>query len=133
MVTIKTLLALAAIHGWYLTQLDVNNAFLHGDLHEEVYMSLSPGFHRERESLPAGIVCRLHKSLYGLKQASRQWFSKFSSALLETGFKQSASNNSLFTQHANGYFIALLVYVNNIIIAGNDQARINILKRSLDN
>ena len=73
-------------------------------------------FHSEGESLLANTVCKLHKSLYGLKQASRsQWFSKFSSVMLETGFKQSSSNNSLFIQVTDGCFIALLVYVDDIV------------------
>ena len=72
LVTVKLLLSLAAIHGWFLTQLDVNNVFfLHGDLSEEVYMSLPLGYHHEGESLPLNPVYRLHNSLYGLKQASR--------------------------------------------------------------
>ena len=71
LVTMKLLIALASINGWFLHQLDVNNAFLHGDLDEEVYMTIHQGYSHEGE-IPSNGVCRLHKSLYGLKQISRQ-------------------------------------------------------------
>lgn len=65
---ICVLISVASLLGWYLHQLDINNVFLHGDLTEEVYMSLSPSLGRKEENH----VCKLHQSLYGLKHASRQ-------------------------------------------------------------
>lgn len=127
MITVRCLLALAASQSWSLHQLDVNNAFLHGDLHEEIYMSPPPGLRRQGENL----VCRLHKSLYGLKQASRQWFAKFTSAIISAGFQQSKADYSLFTKKSGISFTALLIYVDDIVITGNDASAINSLKSFL--
>ena len=71
LVTVKLLLALAAKNNWPLLQLDVNNAFLNGDLAEEVYMQILQGYSvNSSSSIP--LACKLQKSLYGLRQASRQ-------------------------------------------------------------
>jgi len=107
--TMRLLLALAAINKWHLNQLDVNNAFLHGDLNEEVYMMLPQGM----QVAKLGQVCKLQRSLYGLKQASRQWYARLSSFLICHGYKQCASGHSLFLKHGFNTVIALLVYVDN--------------------
>ncbi|KAI5325055.1 hypothetical protein L3X38_034129 [Prunus dulcis] len=125
--TVRVLLSLAVAKGWCLQQLDVNNAFLHGDSHEEVYMQLPPGSHGKGGNM----VCRLNKSLYGLKQASRCWFAKFSKALLDAGFSQSKADYSLFYRHKGKSSIFLLVYVDDIIITGTDTATISIIKNLL--
>ena len=82
MTSVRCFLFVAVTKGWELHQLDVNNAFLHGDLQEEVYMTLPPGF---TCSTPTKVCC-LQKSLYGLRQAPQQWFAKLSSKLREYGF-----------------------------------------------
>ncbi|KAK9913516.1 hypothetical protein M0R45_037329 [Rubus argutus] len=127
MITVRCLLAVTASQNWFLHQLDVNNAFLNGDLLEEIYMSPLPGLRRQGENL----VCHLHKSLYGLKQASHQWFSKFTEAILAAGFSQSKVDYSLFVRKNGTSLTILLIYVDDILIIGNNMESINALKQFL--
>ncbi|KAJ1703741.1 hypothetical protein LUZ63_003520 [Rhynchospora breviuscula] len=127
MVSVRTFLAVAVARGWELHQMDVHNAFLHGDLHEKVYMRLPPGF----ASKYPGKVCRLRKSLYGLRQAPRMWFSKLTEALQAYGFTQSYADYSLFTLEKHDRFLAILVYVDDLVIAGNNSEAIVQFKQYL--
>ncbi|GKA32713.1 ribonuclease H-like domain-containing protein [Tanacetum coccineum] len=103
--------------------LDVNNAFLYGDLVEDVYMTLPDSYNNEDRTK----VCKLN-SLYGLKQAPRQWNVKLTTALAEHGFEQSKFDYSLYTKH-NGYkFVAYLVYIDDIVITRNDDVGIKEFK-----
>nr|GFB10607.1 retrovirus-related Pol polyprotein from transposon TNT 1-94 [Tanacetum cinerariifolium] len=97
LVTVQTLLAIATKKGMIIHQLDVNIAFLHGGLDEEVYMKIPKGFAKEGETR----VYRLRKSLYGLKQASRNWYKKLTSFLLSLNFEQSKADYSLFNFDCN--------------------------------
>src|SRR3954466_1646386 len=97
--TVRILVSCAANFGWPLHQLDVKNAFLHRDLQEEVYMKMSPGFGTQQT---AGKVCRLKKSLYGLKQSPRAWFDRFWRAICNVGYKQRNGDHTMFYKHANG-------------------------------
>ena len=115
MVIVRVFLAVAAAKNWEVHQMDVHNAFLHGDLQEEVDMKLPPGFH----VTTPGKVCRLRKSLYGLKQAPRCWFAKLSSALKNYGFQQSYSDYSLFTLQKGTTQLHVLVYVDDLVISGS--------------
>ncbi|KAK6161310.1 hypothetical protein DH2020_004691 [Rehmannia glutinosa] len=127
MVTVRTFLVVAATRNWELHQMDVHNAFLHGDLNEEVYMKMPPGFN----SMAPGKVCRLRKSLYGLKQAPRCWFAKLVGALKQYGFQQSYSDYSLFTLQRGSLQLNVLVYVDDLIISGNDGDSIKTFKQYL--
>lgn len=116
MTTVRTLLRLVAANQWEMYQMDVHNAFLHSDLDEEVYMKLPLGF---RHSHPDK-VCRLRKSLYGLKQAPRCWFKKLSDSLLKFGFVQSYDDYSLFSYTHKDIELRVLIYVDDLLICGND-------------
>ena len=126
--TIRILLAIVAVQNWHLHQLDVDNAFLYGDINEKVYMTLPPGFTTDRHNQ----VCRLTKSLYGLKQANRQWFAKLSSFLISTGFSQSKYDYSLLTRKTSTTFIVLLVYGDDIILTRNSLSEIEKIKGLLN-
>lgn len=116
MTNVRTLLRIVAANQCEVFQMDVNNTFLHGDLDEEVYMKLPPSF---RHSHPDK-VCRLCKSLYGLKQAPRCWFKKLSDSLLRFWFVQSYDDYSLFSYTHKGIELRVLIYVDDLLICGND-------------
>ena len=92
-------------------------------------MKQLPGFVAQGEF---GLVCRLHRSLYGLKQSPRVWFSHFSFVVQEFGMFRSTADHSVFYYHiSSGQFIYLIVYVDDIIITGSDQNGIQKLKQHL--
>ena len=130
--TLRLLLALTAAKNWSTAQLDISNAFLNGDLDEEIYMTIPLGYTElTGRAYPPNSVCRLHKSLYGLKQASRQWNQKLSLTITTAGFKQAPSDHSLFIKSSGSLFIAALVYVDDILIVGNDDDEIDSFKKAL--
>eukprot|EP00253_Pinus_taeda_P022739 PITA_22739 len=107
--------------------MDVKSTFLHGDLHEEIYMEQPPGFIKTESSL----VCRFKKSLYGLKQAPRTWYAKMDSFLLDTGFSRCHSNNTVYTKKVGKSLIILILYADDLILTSSDPNLINHMKSSL--
>ena len=114
---VRTLIAAFAAYKWPLFQMDVKNVFLNGELSEEVYMKLPPGY-----SHPPGFphrVCRLQRALYCLKQAPQAWFAKFSSTISQHGFLGSSFDTTLFMRRSGHDITILLLYVNDMIITGD--------------
>ncbi|KAJ0946635.1 putative RNA-directed DNA polymerase [Helianthus annuus] len=126
--TIRTVLSLAVTQQWTLRQLDVQNAFLHGELAETVYLRQPQGFVDPQK---LDYVCLLHKSLYGLKQAPRAWFNRLTMALHSLGFKGSKTDPSLFIYSSKGTLLYMLVYVDDIILTGNNPSLIDQVIHSL--
>ncbi|WKA09424.1 hypothetical protein VitviT2T_027072 [Vitis vinifera] len=116
--TIRVLLSLAANLDWPLQQFDVKNAFLHGELSKEVYMDLPPGCMVSEKQCQK--VCKLKKSLYGLKQSPRAWFGRFTKSMRAFGYRQSNSDHTLFLKKQHGKITALIVYVDDMVVTGND-------------
>ena len=126
--SIRVLLAIAAAEDLELHQLDVDTAFLNGDLKEEIYMKQPLGFEEPgREHL----VCRLKKSLYGLKQASRSWYEKIDGVFGELGLRSSGADHSIYYKLDATTKVYVALYVDDLIIATNSPSELNKLKHGL--
>ena len=124
--TIRIILYVVVNQDRSLYQLDVKNAFLNGDLMEEVYMDVPPDFESDHSR---NKVCKLSKSLYGIKQSPRAWFERFTKVLKLDGYSQCQANQTLFVKHStNGRLAILIVYVDDIAATGNHDKEISHLK-----
>ena len=123
--TIRILISIATNRDWPLKQLDVKNAFLNGYLEEEVYMDPPLGVESN------GRVCKLKRALYGLKQSPRAWFGRLSSFMKKVGYKQSDADHTLFVKTSKGKTTALIVYVDDMVVTGNDPEEITKLQKLL--
>ena len=127
--TVRTVLAIAAHLDLELEQMDVVTAFLNGDLEEDVYMSIPEGL---ISASTENKVCKLRKSLYGLKQSPRQWYAKIHDFLVnELKFKSSPNDPCLYTRHEGSKILILALYVDDLLIAGNSKSDISTVKSEL--
>ena len=115
--SVRALIALAAKRRLRLHQLDVKTAFLNGELKEEIYMNQPDGFAAKSKE---NLVCKLKKSIYGLKQSSRCWNEALSEHLKKLGLKQSSHDPCIYVSNSGGEII-IAVYVDDIIIAGKTE------------
>ena len=129
MSSIRFVLGLAATLNLDIEQLDVKTTFLHGDLKEEIYMEQPEGFEEKGKE---HIVCKLRKSLYGLKQSPRQWYKRFDSFMVSQNFTKTNGDHCVYVRHfSEGNFIILLLNVDDMLIVGQDVDNIHKLKEDL--
>ena len=121
--TTKILFALATYFGWYIEQMDVVTAFLYGNIDGVIYVEMPHGF-----GIP-GMVCKLQKALYRLKQSPRIWQETIDAMFKALGFKLSSYDWALYINNEKQTFIG--VYVDDLLIFGADLAYIKELKKSL--
>ncbi|WVZ92767.1 hypothetical protein U9M48_038809 [Paspalum notatum var. saurae] len=128
METVRVILAVAAHHGWSVHHMDVKTAFLNGDLQEEVYVTQPPGFtaagHEDK-------VLKLHKALYGLRQAPRAWNAKLDTNLHQLGFTRSKAEHGLYTRSKEGLRMVIAVYVDDLLITGEQLTGVKSVKDEL--
>ncbi|GJS09375.1 zinc finger, CCHC-type containing protein [Tanacetum coccineum] len=124
--TIRLLIAMASIHNLIIHQMDVKIAFLNGDLDEEVYMNQPQGF-----IMPGNEnkMCKLIKSLYGLKQTPKQWHQKFDEVVLSNGYLLNQADKCVYSKFdETGKGVIICLYVDDMLIFGTDQVQVELTK-----
>ena len=115
--SVRILLAIAAHYDYEIWQMDVKTAFLNGDIEEELYMMQPQGFVDPKD---ADNVCKLQRSIYGLKQASRSWNLRFDKVIKEFGFVQTFGESCVYKKVSGSSVSFLVLYVDDILLIGND-------------
>ena len=115
--SLRIIMAIVAHFDLELHKMDVRTTLLNGDLVEDVYMSQPTGF---EEVGKENMVCKLHKSIYGLKQASRQWYLKFDEVVTANGFKENIIDQCIYMKVIGSNYIFLVLYVDDILLPTND-------------
>jgi Reverse transcriptase (RNA-dependent DNA polymerase)/Integrase core domain len=126
--SIRLLLAIGAHYDLEIHQMDVKTAFLNGDLEHEIYMCQPEGHQVEGQEQ---LVCKLNKSLYGLKQAGRSWYEKIDAALLKFDFIRLATDNCIYIKRSNDYLIIIALYVDDLLILSDSIPKLKQFKQEL--
>ena len=126
--SIRFLLSIAPAFDLEVEQMDVKIVFLHGDLEEEIYMKQPEGFIVKGKN---ELVCKLKKSLYGLKQSPRMWYQKFDTYILGLGFVRSKVDHCVYSKQVGDHFINIVLYVDDMLLIGNSKDVIKEVKSQL--
>nr|KAJ0185704.1 hypothetical protein LSAT_V11C900469250 [Lactuca sativa] len=113
--SIRTLIAISALKGLYIHQMDVKTTFLNGYLEEEIYLEQPEGFVIPGQE---NKVCRLVKSLYRLKQAPKQWHERFDTTVTAFGFQHNSVDRCIYSKHTSDYIVVICLYVDDMLIIG---------------
>lgn len=126
--SIRVLLSIGAYQDLEIDQMDAITAFLNGDLDEEIYMEQPEGFVVPGQE---HLVCKLNKSLYGLKQAARQWYKKIDRALRKLGFKRLEADHCVYIWREGDLVIYIALYVDDLLLLSNSKAKLKEIKLQL--
>ena len=124
--TIRCILALGAIMDLEMHQMDVKTAFLNGDLEEDIYMDQPQGF------VQGDMVCKLKKSLYGLKQSPRAWYECIHAFFVKEGLVRSHADHSLYVVQSSTHIVIVIIYVDDLIILASDMTKLMEFKAKLE-
>ena len=127
--SVRIVLAIAAYFDYEIWQMDVKTGFLHGNLTEDVYMIHPEGF---VDPTSTSKVCKLKRSIYGLRQASRSWNIHFDEVVTGFGFIKSEEDSCLYKKLSGSSIVFLILYVDDILLIGNDISMLNSAKESLN-
>lgn len=127
--TIRTIVAIGASIDLEMHQMDVKTAFLNGELEEDIYMEQPQGFIDQDKP---NLVCKLKKSLYGLKQSPRAWYQRIDSFFVKEGFIRSEADHSLYVLQAKDFLLVVILYVDDLIILSNTMVKLDWLKKKLE-
>lgn len=128
-VTLRTVLAVSAVRKYIVKHLDVKSAFLNGNIQEEIYMEQPQGFIQKGNEQ---LVCRLQKSIYGLKQAAKSWYDTLNEVLDKIGFIRSKADNCLYIKQIDQNFVYILIYVDDILICSKYEDEISNIYKELN-
>ncbi|MBY3556105.1 hypothetical protein HGI15_22490, partial [Modestobacter lapidis] len=123
--SIRILLSIAAHHDYEIWQMDVKTAFLNGNIEEDIYMEQPEGFTSSGDDHK---VCKLQRSIYGLKQASRSWNIRFNEAIKSFGFLQNMDEPCVYKKVSGSAISFLILYVDDILLIGNDVGMLSTVK-----
>jgi hypothetical protein len=128
MESVCIVLVVSAHHGWSVHHMNIKSAFLNGDLVEEVYVSQALGFIEKGKE---GMVLKLHKALYGLRQAPRAWNSKLDASMCKMGFNCCKNEHGLYTRSGQGARLIVGVYVDDLLVAEESSVEIGRFKSEM--